>query len=127
MNASGGTLGGLRVLVVEDEALVAQFLEELLTTFGCNVAGIAANTTQAMSFIETEGADLHGALLDINLDGEPVYPLAERLGELQLPYAFVTSYDDDAIDPRFSRVPVLHKPFRPLDLASLVASIAIRR
>src|SRR5579872_6219136 len=107
MNASGGTLGGLRVLVVEDETLVAQFLEELLTTFGCKVAGVAASTSEAFSLIEAEGADFHGALLDINLDGEPVYPLAERLGELQLPFAFVTSYDDDAIDPRFSRIPVL--------------------
>ena len=127
MNASGGTLGGLRVLVVEDEALVAQFLTELLTTFGCKVTGVAASVTEGLRHIESEGGNLDGALLDVNLDGEPVYPLAERLGELRLPYAFVTSYSDDAIDPRFSRVPILHKPFRPLDLAALVASIAIRR
>lgn len=127
MNAGGGTLGGLRLLVVEDEALVARLLAELLATFGCKVAGIAASTAEAMQLIDASGADLQGALLDINLNGESVYPVAERLGELRLPFAFVTGYDDDAIDPRFARAPVLHKPFRPLDLAALVASIAIRR
>ena len=127
MSGAGASLDGLRILIVEDESLVAHFLAELLAVFGCQVAGIAETVAASLALIDAPGADFDGVLLDINLNGETVYPVADRLVALQLPFAFVTGYEESAIDPRFSTVPILRKPFRPPELAALVASIAIRR
>src|SRR5215213_11656681 len=72
-----GELSGLRVLVVEDEAAISLLLEDMLLDFGCEVIGPAARLAAALDAVERETVDL--AILDVNVAGEPIYPVAETL------------------------------------------------
>ena len=74
----GAGLSGLKVLVVEDEPLVAMALEDLLTDSGCTVVGPASSVKQGMRLIEEQAVD--GAVLDVNLRGEMVFPAGRCLG-----------------------------------------------
>ncbi|HEX2101013.1 MAG TPA: response regulator, partial [Candidatus Synoicihabitans sp.] len=103
-------LAGLRILLVEDEAMVAMLIEGMLEDLGCRVAEWATNVGAALEAVDRDEFD--GALLDVNLRGEPVYPVAELLAGRRLPFIFVTGYGRTA-DPlgRFSDAAVLKKPF----------------
>ncbi len=108
----------LRVLLVEDEGLVAMMLEDLLEDLGCEVAGSLASVAAALAWIEAGGAaDM--ALLDVNLSGETVFPVAEALKARGVPFAFATGYDADH-DPRFRDAPLLGKPIRQERLEALL-------
>lgn len=110
----------LRVLLVEDEGLVAMMLEDLLEDLGCEVAGSLASVGAALAWIEAGGsADV--ALLDVNLSGEPVFPVADALKARGVPYAFATGYDEGH-DPRFKDAPLLGKPIRQERLEALLRS-----
>ena len=96
-----------RVMVVEDEALVAMVVTEALTTLGCSVVGPFSRCSEAMAV----GADeIDAAILDVNLDGEMVYPLADMLTERGVPFIFVTGYGAESIERRFLHIPVVQKP-----------------
>ncbi|MBV9348558.1 MAG: response regulator [Pseudolabrys sp.] len=104
-----------RILVVEDEPLVAMMIEDTLIALGYDVIGPAASVGDALALIESEGID--GGLLDVNLGhDERSYPVAERLASRRTPFIFVTGYGAAAIDRRFNAVPVLQKPFGANDL-----------
>ena len=107
--------GRLRVLLAEDEALIAMTLGDLLHGVGVDVAGPASTVRQALTLIESQG-HFHGALLDLSLGGEKVYPVAEELNRRGVPFAFLTGYGKAGVDPAFSAVPVLTKPFSMNDL-----------
>ncbi len=108
----------LRVLLVEDEGLVAMMLEDLLADLGCEVAASLASVREALEWIEAGGsADL--ALLDVNLNGEPAFPVAEALRAHGVPFAFATGYGADH-DPRFKDAPLLSKPIRQERLEALL-------
>lgn len=108
----------LRVLLVEDEGLVAMMLEDLLQDLGCEIAGSLASVEAALNWIGDGGAaDL--ALLDVNLSGKPVFPVAEALKAQGTPFAFVTGYGEGH-DPRFKDAPVLGKPIRQELLEALL-------
>jgi CheY-like chemotaxis protein len=110
----------LRVLLVEDEGLVAMMLEDLIADLGCEVAGSLATVASALAWIEAGGAaDI--ALLDVNLSGEPVYPVAEALQARGVPFAFATGYGEGH-DPRFKDTPLLGKPIRQERLEALLKS-----
>jgi CheY-like chemotaxis protein len=98
----------MRVLVVEDEGLVALMLEDMLEDIGYEVAFSAASVAQALAWIERDG-DADVALLDVNLGGEAVFPVADALKARGVPYAFSTGYGEGH-DPRFSEAPLLGKP-----------------
>lgn len=108
------SLKGLRVLVVEDEFLVALEVEAALEEFGCSVVGPYAKLSKALDAARTTPVD--GAVLDINLNGEMVYPLAELLTTQKVPFVFITGYTAADLPERF-------RPFRrlskPLDAESL--------
>jgi CheY-like chemotaxis protein len=110
----------LRVLLVEDEGLVAMMLEDLLEDLGCEVAGSLASVGAALAWIEAGGA-ADVALLDVNLSGEPVFPVAEALKQRGVPFAFATGYGADH-DPRFREAPLLGKPIRQERLEALLRS-----
>jgi CheY-like chemotaxis protein len=111
-----------RVLVVEDEGLVALMLEDMVDDLGYEVAYSAASVTQALAWIEGGGAaDL--ALLDINLGGEPVFPVADALKARGVPFAFSTGYGESH-DPRFLEAPLLGKPIRVERLRAVLAGLA---
>jgi CheY-like chemotaxis protein len=110
----------LRVLLVEDEGLVALMLEDLIEDLGCEVAGSLATVAAALAWIEAGGtADV--ALLDVNLNGEPVFPVAEALQARGVPFAFATGYGAEH-DSRFKDAPLLGKPIRQERLEALLKS-----
>jgi CheY-like chemotaxis protein len=120
-------LSGLRLLVVEDEALVAMMIQDYLADLGCVVVGVAASVAKGLAAIEDKASILDGAVLDVNLGGEKVYPVAERLVERGIPFIFSTGYGLAGIAPDFARIPTLSKPFAPRDLAAMLAEVIAPR
>jgi CheY-like chemotaxis protein len=108
---SAGSLNGRRILVVEDEMFVAMLVEDLLADLGCQVIGPAASVAQALKLLD--GAALDGALLDVNLGHEKVYPVAEALRQTHVPYVFVTGYGVAGLDQAYRNDPTIQKPFDP--------------
>lgn len=102
-------LTGHRVFLAEDEMLVSMLVEDVITGLGCEIVGPAASRAQALRL--AADADVDAALLDVNLGGEPVYPVADLLKERGIPFAFITGYGNVGIAPRFAGVPTLSKPF----------------
>ena len=96
------------VLIVEDEIMVAMLVEDLLTDLGCDVTGPAVSAETAVEAARREIVDF--ALLDVNLDGGTSFAAADILRARGVPFAFVTGYEADTVDERFSKVPVLQKP-----------------
>jgi PAS domain S-box-containing protein len=110
-----------RILVVEDSALIALEIEEAVRNLGFEVLGPVGRLSAAMELAQTQPVD--GALLDINLDGVQVYPVADLLRERGVPIVFATGYDRRTVLPaRFESVPTLAKPFSPSELARLLAT-----
>jgi PAS domain S-box-containing protein len=103
------TLQRKRILVIEDEPLVAMDVESSLTAAGCEVVGPAATLERAKLLIEESDCD--AALLDVNLAGQPVDELATLLTRKNRPFAFVTGYGRDALPSGFRGAVVLGKPF----------------
>lgn len=97
-----------RVLLVEDEALVAMMIQETLDEFGFQVIGPISTASEAL--VAVRGSHFDAAVLDINLGDGLVYTVAEILGHRGVPCVFVTGYDADSVDSRFSSIPVLQKP-----------------
>ena len=117
---------GLRLLIVEDEAIVAMLLETLLGELGCTVARWAATVPAALEAVEHETID--GALLDVNLGGTKVYSVAEALAARNIPFVFVTGYGRiDASDTRFSEAAILKKPFETVQLQRVLEGNIKRR
>lgn len=108
----------LRVLVVEDEFLVAIVLEQDLKTFGINVVGPYSCLDAATEAARKEAYDL--AILDINLNGKMVYPLAEELIERGKPFLFLSGYESVHLPERLRTVPRLSKPYYTKALVDLV-------
>jgi CheY-like chemotaxis protein len=97
-----------RVMIVEDEALVALVLADHHTEFGLSVVGPCASVAEATAAVEAN--DLDAAILDVNLGKELVYPVAELLSQRGVPFVFVTGYGPESIDTRFAHAAVLEKP-----------------
>jgi CheY-like chemotaxis protein len=115
-------LTGVRLLLVEDEAMVAMMLEEMLTDLGCVVVEVAGTLARGLSLADADTLD--AAVLDINLGGDKVYPVAEKLAAMGVPFVFSTGYGLAGIAPAFARIPALAKPFRPEALeAALMAAL----
>jgi len=114
-------LEGRRVLVVEDEMLVALTLEDTLITMGAEVVGPAMRLDTAMDLARQEAIDL--AVLDINLAGERSYEVARALQARGVPFVFATGYGHTDEAGVFAEVPVLTKPYRDSELAAALAKI----
>jgi CheY-like chemotaxis protein len=125
MNASGARLG-LSILIVDDETLIAMLLEDMLVDIGCNVVGPAPSVAQAIALIDSEGEMIDGALLDINLRGELVYPVADALIALGIPFVFVSGYASHGIDPRYAAFAALAKPISMPTLETAVSGFVVR-
>ncbi|GBU16033.1 MULTISPECIES: response regulator [Methylobacterium] len=107
-------LQGTKVFVVEDEAAISMLLEDMLLDFGCEVVGPAARLTTALEMAENESFDV--AILDVNVAGEPIYPVAEAIAKRGLPLVFSTGYGGAGIREPFRDRPVVQKPFSQADL-----------
>ena len=114
---------GVRVLIVEDEIVVALFLEDLLAEFGYEVAGVAGQLDDAMA----RAPDYDVAVLDVHLDGRTVFDFADSLAARGTPFVFATGYGERGIPERHRGRPVLQKPFQPGDLKQVLAQIVAER
>ncbi|HET6654755.1 MAG TPA: response regulator [Gammaproteobacteria bacterium] len=110
-------IDGMRILMVEDEMMLAMSLEDLLKLLGCEVVK-AANVAKAMKLARTETVD--GALLDVNLAGKRVYPVAAELERRGIPFVFMTGYDADRLDGDYRGHPALQKPFQMDDMVRVM-------
>ena len=116
-------LAGLRVLVVEDVALVAIEVRNILQRAGCEVVGPFARLAGGMDAAGEHGQGLDGALLDVNVHGEDVYPLAEALGALGVPFIFMSGYGSESIPRNLRRLPRLQKPFESAELLERMVEV----
>jgi two-component SAPR family response regulator len=109
----------LKVLVVEDESLVALDIETMLEEMGCKVVASVPRLLKALDLASRLDFDL--AVLDINLAGEVVYPLAFRLAERGIPFLFSTGYSTSSLPPELRDRPILRKPVMLAGLKRAVA------
>jgi PAS domain S-box-containing protein len=117
-------LSGIRVLVIEDEPLVAMDIASRLAEAGCEVIGPAGTLEKARSLIET--AEFDAALVDANLAGDPVDELAAALTRRKVPFAFVTGYGRDALPQGFREAAMIGKPFTEKALLATIERIVER-
>ncbi len=113
------TLSGTRVLVVEDEAIIAMMAEDMLADLGCEVAAI--ETTLSGALDRAGSGDFDVALLDMNLNGDDSGPVASRLKDANRPFVFTTGYGDAGRPAGFEAVPLVCKPYRAADLGAAIA------
>ena len=112
-----------RILLVEDEPLIAMMLEDFLDVLGKQVAGTADNVAEAMKLLN--GGEVEAAILDLNLrGGEKSIPVAEALEARGIPFVFATGGSDDSVDARFRGRPCLQKPFTMDGVEKALASLA---
>ena len=113
---AGNDLHGLRVLIVEDESLIAMLLEDILEDLGCELVGSALTLRQGLEQAET--ADAEVAILDINLGGDPIFPVAERLAARRIPLVFASGYGATTLPDAWRDSPTLPKPFSAEQVAA---------
>jgi CheY-like chemotaxis protein len=111
-----------RVLVVEDEVMIRMLLEDMLTDLGYEVAGAAGGLDEALGL--ARNADVDVAILDVNLNGNPVYPVAEVLAMRGVPLIFSTGYGEEGLPDAYRDCPMLQKPFQLENLERALAGIA---
>jgi PAS domain S-box-containing protein len=108
---------GNRVLLVEDEILVAMMMKDILTELGFSVIGPFSRLAEAM--VAAVHDEIDAGIIDINLGGEFVYPVADVLAARKIPFVFVTGYGVESIDGRFGYVPIVKKPVQRQALQSI--------
>jgi DNA-binding response OmpR family regulator len=111
-------LAGRRILVVEDDMLIAMEIEEILQKLGCTVVGPVGKLEVALRLAASEA--LNAAILDVNIRGGHVYPVAELLRTRGIPFALASGYGDWALPPAFRDQPRLTKPFMRGELEAQV-------
>ena len=109
-----------RILVVEDELMIRMLLEDMLGELGYTVAAEAGRIEEALQAAKTADFDL--AILDVNLDGEPVLPVADALVARGTPFVFATGYGDRGLPEAYRDRPTLKKPFQMEGLRQMLQS-----
>lgn len=109
MTFNGVSLTGRRVLVVDDNFHIATAMARLLKTRGAEIIGPIGSVEDALALI-AESEHIDGAVLDINLRGETVYPVVDALRARDVPHVFMTGYDQGSIHPAYANVPCMQKP-----------------
>jgi DNA-binding NtrC family response regulator len=116
------SLQGRRILVVEDEYLLAGDFSQALASAGAEVIGPVASIEDAIRVIAAE-AKIDAAVLDVNLRGELVFPVADELADRNIPFAFATGYDQWALPERFAERPRVEKPFKAQKITSVLSPL----
>ncbi|WP_092295492.1 response regulator [Bradyrhizobium sp. Ghvi] len=113
------SLSGRRVLVVEDEYFLADDISRALRSVGADVAGPVGEIEDALRILH-DGSVLDGAVLDVNLRNEMVFPIAQELRTRHVPFVFTTGYDPVSIAPEFQDVLLWEKP---IDIAAMIRGL----
>jgi CheY-like chemotaxis protein len=113
--------GRRRILVVEDELLIGMLLEDMLTDLGYEIAATASRVEDALKLAHDREID--AAILDVNLNGREIYPVAEVLAERKIPFLFATGYGEQGLPAAFKQRPTLQKPFQQETLQLKLASL----
>ena len=109
-----------RVMIVEDEALVAMLLEDMLDDAGHKVAFCASSITQALDYVASSADSFDFAILDVNLAGQVSFPIAEALAAKGKHFAFATGYGPSGLPEAWRDRPTLAKPFGALDVERML-------
>lgn len=112
---------GRRILVVEDEFLIRMLMEDMLTDLGFHLVGVAGRLDEAAELAKVKEFDL--AILDVNLDGQDVYPVADIIAKRGLPFMFVTGYGGRGLPDSYRGRPTLQKPFQLDELKKMLSLI----
>jgi CheY-like chemotaxis protein len=121
----GHSAGRKRVLVVEDELMIRMLLQDMLDDLGHTLAGEAGRIDEAMMLASQAEFDV--AILDVNLNGEPISPVVEVLVQRGLPFVFATGYGQRGVPEPYRRTPTLQKPFQADALAQALEAVAPAR
>ncbi|KAB0680952.1 response regulator [Aureimonas leprariae] len=120
-------LTGLKVFAVEDESLVAMQLEDMLYDFGCEVVGVAMRFNRALEMAAAL-PQIDFAVLDVNIGGDKVYPVAERLRARGVPIVFATGYGRTGVDAEWHGCQIVQKPYTAKELGRhIVAAVSATR
>jgi CheY-like chemotaxis protein len=111
----------LRILVVEDEAIVGMLIEDILAEFGCFHVEVAASVESALDSLAEDRPDF--AIVDVNLKGIRSDPVADLLKSRAIPFIFMSGYGSGALDQAYAGTKILPKPFRPSDLELAVKEV----
>ena len=122
--SQGSSTGSKRVLVIEDELMIRMLLQDMLDDLGHTLAGEAGRIDEAVTLAKQAEFDI--AILDVNLNGEPISPVVEVLVERGLPFVFATGYGQRGVPEPYRRTPTLQKPFQADALAKALAAAAPR-
>lgn len=114
------SLSGWRVLVVEDEMMVSMLLEDMLADFGCTLVGPATRMEPALRLVENAEFDV--AILDVNLNGDETYPIADALAARAIPFVFSSGYGAGRLHEEYRSIPSLQKPFQQHQLERTLAA-----
>jgi CheY-like chemotaxis protein len=118
-------LSGRHLLVVEDEMMVLMLIEDALADCGCEEISAAATVDEALALVQTHRFD--AGMLDVNLDGEESYPVAEALAARGVPFFFATGYADHGIAQPYRDRPFLNKPFKSEKLVEMFTLLLVKQ
>lgn len=112
---------GAKVLIVEDESLIAMLVEDMLMELGYEVVGVASSLKEGETMVTSKTFD--AVLLDVSLQGEKSFPIAEMLEKKGIPFVFSSGFDSTEIGANFSSRPLLRKPFKLSELEEILLSL----
>jgi CheY-like chemotaxis protein len=115
------TTAAPRVFVVEDEYLIRMLVEDMVGDLGYEVAAAVGTIAEAREFASTGAFNV--AILDVNVDGQEIFPVAEVLAKRGLPFVFVTGYGEGSLPAAYRGRPTLQKPFQAEQLKSTLAGL----
>jgi CheY-like chemotaxis protein len=122
MNSESNAAAGRRILVVEDELMIRMLLNGMLEDIGYTMTAEAGAIDEAVALAKQ--ADFDAAILDVNLNGQPITPVVEALIERGLPFVFATGYGARGVPEAYRNNPTLQKPFQTEALEQALKAIA---